>query len=188
LTSGASSPAARAAEDLTQLDLSAAVTAGAKAVRITTPCRLSADAPSATLTLIRLLREASSDGVPVRWRAELDAGFDTTLLVHLPPPADRALAAWRRLHRPGLCYYRLGPGFVFIKDVRRAGAAARFRLGGVTASFRALEPLVRVESLDPPTRELLEDLEREGLALRLGGLATLLPSRMRRWPVPALEV
>jgi Family of unknown function (DUF5825) len=179
-------------EDLTQLDVAAAVTAGAKAVRITTPCRLSAGAPSATLTLIRVLREASSDGVPVSWRAELDAGFDTTLLVHLPPPAngdaDPALAAWRRQHRPGLCYYRLGPDFVFIKDVRRAGAAARFRLGGATASFRALEPLVRVESLDPPARDLLEDLEREGLALRLGALATLLPSRMRRWPVPALEV
>jgi hypothetical protein len=182
-------------EDWVDLDVGAAVRGGARAVRLTRPCRLSADAPRRTLAVVRLLREAASDGVPVVWQGGIDHGIDARLLVHLPPPepaareeSDAALAEWRQRYRPGLCYYRLGPDFVFIKDVRRPGAAARFRLDGVVDAFRSLEALVDVATLDPVTLGVLEDLENEGLVLRLGGVATLLPNRMRRWPVPALEV
>lgn len=48
--------------------------------------------------------------------------------------------------------------------------------------------MVDVTTLDGPTRELLDQLESERLVLRLGDHATLLPNRLRRWPVPALEV
>ena len=71
--------------------------------------------------------------------------------------------AWRRRYRPGLCYYRLGPDFVFVKDVRTSGDSARFRLDGVVDAFRALEAVVDVTSLDSSTVALLEDLDREGL-------------------------
>lgn len=181
-------------EACVDLDVGAAVRAGARAVRLTRHCRLSAHAPSATLAVVRLLREAASDGVPVTWQGGIDDGIDARLLVHLPPPepaageSDPALDEWRHRYQPGLCYYRLGPDLVFIKDVRRPGAGARFRLDGVVDAFRSLEALVDVASLDRVTLGLLEDLENEGLLLRLGGLATLLPNRMRRWPVPALEV
>ena len=164
-------------------------------MHLTKPCRLSARFPRPTLALVRLLREANSDGVPVGWSGEIDDDIDAGLLVHLPPPdpttgrhADAVLTEWRQRYQPGLCYYRLGPDFVFIKDTRRIGASARFRLEGAVPAFRRLETLVDVAALDPETRRVMEDLERERLVLRLGGLATLLPSRMRRWPVPALEV
>jgi hypothetical protein len=119
------------------------------------------------------------------------------LLLHLTPPAsspdDAAsleMMSWQTTHRPGLCYYRLGPGFVFVKDIRAPDAAARFRLEGddKVRAFRALEAVVEVDALDATTRKLLDDLDGERLALRLGRFATLLPSRMRRWPVPSHEV
>jgi Family of unknown function (DUF5825) len=178
------------------VDLADADRSGVRAVRIKETCRLAADAPRATLALIRLLREAASHGTAVSWRGRVGAGIDVNLLVHLPPPdppvdADAATADvswWRERYRPGLCYYRLGPDFALVKDVRSSGAAARFRLDSTLHVFRSLEAIVDVNGLDPVATGVLEDLEREALALRLGNLATLLPSRMRRWPVPALEV
>jgi hypothetical protein len=64
----------------------------------------------------------------------------------------------------------------------------RFRLDGAEDAFCALEPVVDIAQLDPVTFGVLDDLANEGLALRLGGFATLLPHRMRSWPVPAMEV
>lgn len=176
-------------------DVAAAVRGGARALRFRGTVRLSADEPCATLAAVRLLREAAADGLPVTWNGSVGDGIDPRLLVHLPPPQAAVSesnaadgAEWRRRYRPGLCYYRLGPDFVFVKDVRTSGDAARFRLDGVVDAFRALEAVIDVTSLDSSTLALLEDLDGEGLVLRLGDLATLLPSRMRRWPVPALEV
>jgi Family of unknown function (DUF5825) len=182
-------------EGALDLDVGAAVRGGARGVRVTEQCRLSPGAPRAALAMVRLLREAGSYGVPVSWTGEIDGEIDARLLVHLAPPelsagnrADAALTEWRERHQPGLCYYRLGPDFVFIKDVRRADASARFRLDGVVAAFHLLEAVVDMAALDPAAQGIANDLESEGLFLRLGGMGTLLPTRMRRWPVPALEV
>jgi uncharacterized protein DUF5825 len=174
------------------LDLEAAVASGVRSVRILEPVELSEAQPRATLALVRLLREATADNVAVEWRGS-STGFER-MLVHLPPPAPPPgeedppeVAGWREHHRPGLCHYRIGPSFVLVKDVRNADASARFRLEGdeVVSAFRTLEAVVEVATLDPETLQLLHDLEQESLVLRLGGLATLLPFRVRRWPVPA---
>jgi Family of unknown function (DUF5825) len=175
------------------LDVAAAVRGGVRAVRLRGTCRLAANEPRATLALIRLLRDAASHGVPVTWQARDAVGLDAGLLAHLPPPEPSAdtgedLAQWRQRHQPGLCYYRVGPDFVLVKDARRDSAPVRLRLEGVVDEFRRLEDVVDVHGLDAAAAGVLEDLEREALALRLGDLATLLPSRMRRWPVPALDV
>src|SRR5581483_4168403 len=176
-----------------EVDIAGLVRAGARSLRVVPPVVLEQRDARRALAVIRLLREAAADGVPISWRGAVGDGVDPALLVHLTPPLhDDAetpdVAEWRRRHRPGLCYYRLGPGFVFVKDVRSMGTAARFRLAGVVERFRALESVVDVTTLDGPTRELLDQLESERLVLRLGDHATLLPNRLRRWPVPALEV
>ena len=177
------------------LDLAAAVDAGARGVRFPHPVALVDEEPLGTLGALRVLREAEALGVPVRWRGTIGAGIDAASLVHLPPPecsndeaTDAIADEWRRQHRPGLCYYRIGPDFVFIKDIRVPSTGARFRLDGVVARFRALESVVDVADLDADTAGLLVDLEAEQLVLRLGPYATLLPNRMRRWPVPALDI
>ena len=116
-----------------------------------------------------------------------------SLLYHLAPPVDggTSLDAWRARHRPGLCYYRRGPGFVNVKDVRSDATAARFSIDVGDERddpIAVLEGVCRVDELSAPTRSLLEELDRERLSLRLEDSATLLPYRMRRWPIPALEV
>jgi Family of unknown function (DUF5825) len=182
-------------ESSLNVSIAGAVQRGVRAVRVAGTWCLSTAAPRASLALVRLLREAASDGVPINWEGWIGEGVDGDLLVHLPPPVsmpgqdgEAGLARWRERYQPGLCYYRIGPEFVLVKDVRRPGASARYRLEGVVDAFRTLEAVVEVASLDAVTRGVLDDLDREGLLLRLGGLATLLPYRMRRWPVPAHEV
>jgi hypothetical protein len=181
-------------EESLAVDLTATLGAGARVVRVAGTSSLSRTAPRSSLALVRLLREASSLGLPVTWRGRIGDGIDVGRLVHLSPPeavdgapVDPTVVEWRERYRPGLCYYRLGPSFVFVKDVRQAGASARYKIETVD-EFRALEAVVEVGSLDQRTRELFADLDGEGLVLRLGDWATLLPHRMRRWPVPAHEV
>jgi len=188
-------------EPAADLDLEAAVHDGVQAVRIRAPQVLDTERPEATLALVRLLREAAADGIPITWHGSVADGIDASLLVHLPPPAPSpaasgtgadaaAIAAWRERYRPGLCYYRLGPGFAFVKDVRDVDASARYQVG-LTDAPRAIEQLEAVAvaaDLDEATSRVLDDLEGERLALRLGSLVTILPYRMRRWPVPSLEV
>lgn len=180
------------------LDVAAAILAGVRGFRLRDVVRLSADEPQTTLAIVRLLRDAASYGVPVAWHGLVEQGVDPLLLVHLSPPGpvdgeetSVSIAEWRLFSQPGLCYYRMGPGFVFIKDVRWRGAlAARFRLelDGIEKMFETLETVVDVARLDPATATVLDDLSTEHLVLKLGNWATLLPYRMRRWPVPALEV
>ncbi len=158
---------------------------------------LSSGDPENTLALVRFLREASSAGVFVRWSCD-GVDIDVESLVHLPPPeavgaesseAD-SLAAWHRRYRPGLCFYRRGPRFVILKDTRCRGGAARMVLEGDDdiAAFETLHCVVDLNQLDGAALELFEVLDAEHLVLRLGGHATLLPNRMHRWPVPALDV
>ncbi len=181
-------------EESIPVDLGALLSATTRLVRLASPCWLSVEEPRASLALVRLLREAQSFGVPVDWQLRADESVALEPFVHLAPPRsvtdtvlDAARVAWQERHEPGLCYYRLGPGFVFVKDVRRANASARYKIEGV-GDLRVLEGVADVAGLDRETRELLADLEAADLAVRLGGWATLVPCRMRRWPVPAHEV
>jgi hypothetical protein len=180
------------------LDVADSIGAGVRAFRFLDPARLSVNKPHETLAFVRLLRDAASFGVPVAWQGVVEEGIDPRVLIHLAPPAPMAgentsvnVAEWRHFYQPGLCYYRLGPGFIFIKDVRWEGEHAaryRFELDGIERIIDQLETVVDTTTLDDAARGALEDLTTEHLALRLGGLATLLPYRMRRWPVPALEI
>jgi hypothetical protein len=166
-----------------------------RAIHLHDEVQLSAEADAATVAVVRLLREAASVGVPVHWHGGVGDGVDPAALAHLAPPAPSAdeatgVTAWRERYRPGLCYYRLGPGFVFVKDVRAEGPGARFRLGldDPVETMRGLERAVEIADADPALVAALDSLDAEGLILRIGGWATLLPYRMRRWPVPALAV
>jgi hypothetical protein len=158
------------------------------------PVTLDASAPERTLAFVAWLRDLHADTVEVAWRAVIDPRLDTTLLHHLPPPMPPenvdwtdAVHRWQAAFRPAMCYYRLGPGFVQIKDVRQAETAARFLLDEpplVAAFTRCLRP-ARITDLSPAEYGVAQTLVRERLLLRVGDWATTLPSRMRRWPVPS---
>jgi hypothetical protein len=155
------------------------------------PVVLGPSTPERTVEFVAWLRDMQSDTVQVTWQATVEAGLDTTLLHHLTPPADRgtddAVRRWREAFRPALCYYRFGPGFVQVKDTRRTEEAARFLLDdpvSVAAFTRCLRP-TRLTDLSRDERTAAEILAAERLLLCQGEWVTVLPSRMRLWPVPS---
>jgi hypothetical protein len=141
---------------------------------------------------VRLLREALAATVAVDWTAGSLGDLDESLVCHLQPPRggaprEESGAVWRDRYRFGRCYYRLGPGFVLIKDTRDSvGHGARYRLDGpdAVAAFPDLERALHLPAATARARELFELLAGERLALRRGDWGTVLPFRMRRWPVP----
>jgi hypothetical protein len=182
--------------DIPSLDVATLGAQGLRALQIRTPQHLSVDRAPSTLAFVRLLRDAMSLGVATNWHGSIDSRLDPYLLHHLPPPTDcnPAFDNWRSRHRPGLCYYRRGPGFVNVKDLRFADAAVRFSIdvddhdGDGDDPITALEGVCAVPALSRRGRSLLDELADQRLALQLGDIATLLPYRMRRWPIPSLEV
>jgi hypothetical protein len=156
---------------------------------------LDANDPELVVTFVAWLRDQVSETTDVVWRGVVNPGIETTLLHHLPPPAPgdevpgsaQLLSEWRTEHRPALCYYRLGPGFVQVKDVRTAQRAARFVLDDevlVDTFTGCLRPR-RIGDLTGPQGDAARALIEERLLLRIGDWVTTLPSRMRRWPVPS---
>jgi len=159
------------------------------------PVALSAADPARTLAFLAWLRDQHTAATGVTWQATIDPAFDPAPLHHLQPPdptgpMPATLARWRAAHRPALCYYRRGPGFIQVKDVRRAGAGARFVLDhpALVATFdRCLEP-TRLDTLDADHLRSARALADEHLVLVVDGWALTLPHRMRRWPVPSQVV
>jgi hypothetical protein len=145
---------------------------------------------------IRFLREALSSAIAVDWSLATPGPADVGAVCHLPPPARADTAAgaatsryadqWRDEYGFGHCYYRLGPGFIHIIDVRDEADAARFLLDepAIVEAFALLAGAVKLTDLSPLAAELAGQLAEAGLLLQLGDWATLLPSRLERWPLP----
>jgi Family of unknown function (DUF5825) len=140
------------------------------------------------------LRGLMTAGVIEPWAALLPEGLDTRSLHHLPPPAgpgqemtDPGVKLWGSAFRPGLCYYRRGPGFITVSDYRAPESAARLTISQeplIDAFLRCEEP-VPLTGQAEAERSVLEILLRAELLLRFGDFVTTAPYHMRRWPIPA---
>jgi hypothetical protein len=147
------------------------------------------DSPRQTADFIAWLRDRMSEGLVARWHGEVIPSLTGPALHHLPPPQDDddAIGVWRSRFRLGLCYYRRGPGFIQIKDVRDPSASAAFVLDDpllIRVFTRCLVP-TRMPEVAPDERGAIEALLAEGLMLQLEDLVVILPYRMARWPIPA---
>ncbi|RJQ77124.1 hypothetical protein D5S17_16720 [Pseudonocardiaceae bacterium YIM PH 21723] len=152
--------------------------------------------PAGTVRALATLRDHAAAGAEVRWSGRVDPGLPIAALRHLPPPdtlqgcAPGELDDWRRIHGYGICYYRVGPGFLQIKDYR--DPANRFQLTvddpRLTEAFlRLLEPAPLAE-LTAVTRRAVRVLAESNLVLVWQGHAVTLPPRLRRWPVPCQSI
>ncbi|MFD1547555.1 DUF5825 family protein [Nonomuraea guangzhouensis] len=94
---------------------------------------------------------------------------------------DGIAAAWRESFHIAKCGYRLGPGFIEIRD-RRTGSFKRLVIRNPHRE-EAIAPLlrgVRVTALSPA---VTERYLRADLLHRVGGFVWWTPYRIRRWPL-----
>lgn len=178
---------------LADCDVEALESAPARRVRVAEPVRFGTS-PDNDIEHLRMLRELTSRTIRVDWRIDGEPAFDLRDHVHLVPPAadddDPPIAdEWRSGYRYGTLYYRNGPTFISVKDVRPGGEHARMTIDRTgTEHFRLLANRCRLDELPEDTLDALETALELGLAIRGREQFLLLPYRMRAWPVPYVAV
>ena len=140
------------------------------------------------------LREATSRSVRLTWRMTGVPLLDWRSLAHLLPPdagetgASAAFArAWRERYRYGLYYYRCGPGFIHVKDIRPGGPAARMTIED-NGLFDELISASSLDQLSSQAAEALGPAIEADLAVAGETRFAILPYRMRHWPVSCVAV
>jgi hypothetical protein len=143
------------------------------------------------LRWLRLLREVTGHTVRLRWRLGGVPLLPPDAMVHLVPPADgvspetrRFAGSWTAGYRYGLYYYRKGPGFVTVKDVRPDQEQRRLVIGDGSEHFLAMAAAETPDDLAPEARAALADAVDADLVVVADGQLLVLPYRMRNWPVP----
>lgn len=169
-----------------------AALAGAQRLTLAGPVAFGED-PARDLAVLRMLGEAAAHLVDLDWTLAGEPPWPLRTVVHLPPPTTTLGAGdfarrWRAEHRVGLCVYRVGPGFVRIRDLRPHGPHQRVLIeGGWATGFVALasDPW---HWPDDRATTLVDDLTEHGLAIRLPTGPHLLPTRVLRWPIPQSDI
>jgi hypothetical protein len=151
------------------------------------------DAPDTTATVhaLTLVRDLTSLGVVVDWRLRISARSGAwQMLNHLHPPTRltvgdveddvAARAAWEEAHFLGRCLFRVGPGFLQIRD-RRWGGLRRVTIAEpeYREAVMALLDGAPAETIAP---HVMSGLSKARLVRQAGGRAWWLPYRVRRWP------
>src|SRR5579863_2001179 len=138
---------------------------GCRQLSLAQPVSFGAD-PEFDIGFVRFLRESLSCLLTVEWTMASAGPLDLGALVHLPPPAAGPGAEhWRGEYGFGHCFYRVGPGFIHVVDVRDADDAARFLLDdqATVEAFGQLAGAVRMSELPPLTAELADQLDQARL-------------------------
>jgi hypothetical protein len=150
---------------------------------------------AADLELLRCLREATGHTPGLSWRLAGRPRVPIRTHVHLTPPTDgvdpaaREYAArWRAQYHYGSFYYRQGPDFITVRDVRPGGDASRLVIRSGAADFRSMVDAHAVDDLTVAQREMVPTAVDAGLVLVADGALVVLPYRLRRWPVPASAI
>jgi hypothetical protein len=177
---------------LSELDSLDASMVSATRLTIARPVRFGDDPPT-DLANIVVLRELTSRAVRLDWHMLGKPLVPLRELVHLIPPVDgldrsgRDIAArWRSRYAYGTFYYRVGPGYLLIKDIRPGGEHARFVISGQSAQdfLRWAGDLSVTPASTLASDEARRAMRAAGLSASIDGHLVVLPFRMRRWPVP----
>lgn len=146
------------------------------------------------LDLLYLLREATSNAVRLRWTLTGIPRFPLLTHVHLVPPSGGVGPAadyarrWAAGYRYGSYYYREGPDFVTVKDVRAGGEPVRMIIANGAAHFLAMASARSAGELSADAAAMLEVAEQAGLLIRTADRLLVLPYRIRHWPVPYVAI
>lgn len=151
--------------------------------------------PAEDLDLLRRLRDATSDGIRLHWVLGGVPFPPLRSYVHLVPPrrgVDEATTEharrWQADYRYGSYFYRVGPDFVMIKDVRPGDEPRRLTIDEGSDHFLAMTKARTVAELDAAATDQLEVAEEAELLIRHGYVLLTLPYRLRHWPVPYVAI
>lgn len=149
------------------------------------------DSIEGDLNAMRYLREVTSNAVRLRWTL---AGIPLLPLethIHLlrpsggsDPASDAYAQRWANGYRYASFYYRQGPGFLVIKDVRPDREATRMVISEGCEHLLSMMDAYTVNELTPAARDVLADAQEAGLIVQHDEHLLVLPYRMRHWPVP----
>jgi hypothetical protein len=147
------------------------------------------------LRLLRLLREATSNAVRLQWTLEGVPRFPLSAFAHLVPPLSgtspasaRLAREWAAAYRYGLFFFRNGPGFVSVKDVRPGQEMRRLTITDGAEHFMAMTQASCLHDLEAAARTVVADAVDADLALAADDSFLVLPYRMRHWPVPYVAI
>lgn len=169
--------------------------AGARFVSIEPTVELGAGSAAAeTIPVLSFVRELTSYGMEVDWRARLASDSpEWWVFSHLFPPSvldgpggEDVLATWRSKYHVGRCFLRRGPGFVQIRD-RRHGGFRRFIIADGDY-LAAIDALLADRGADSVPDQVVSAFEKQHLLVRIGGGVWWAPYRLQRWPLPSWEV
>jgi hypothetical protein len=140
---------------------------------------------------LHLIRDATGHGLRVDWTLGA-APEDLSNLVHLWPPSAyvdagsaEAVNAWRESYSFGQCFFRVGPSFVSVKDIRPHLDAARMVIEDQDAdTFLALAEQRPPAAGEQAAEAAIADLAEADLCLVGTDGVFVLPYRIKRWPVP----
>ncbi|HEY2576026.1 MAG TPA: DUF5825 family protein [Streptosporangiaceae bacterium] len=138
------------------------------------------------LKFIAELREMTARGDVIAWHAETDGDVDLSPLFHLCPPSSAEPAGrvteWRESYRPGLRYYRRGPGFVVAYDHHPATGPREVTL--TIPSDIALFDRLHSPGAVPAGSRSAARLRQAGLLFDLGCESVVPIGRLRRLTLP----
>jgi hypothetical protein len=170
--------------------LSSLVSSGCR--RLELADSVDADFNSVTsVQMMHLIRDATGFGLQINW-SMATAPADINNFTHLFPPSGgfdstgkEIAELWRDAYSFGTCFFRVGPSFIALKDVRRTVEAARMVIEEpYFRSFLELAEWDTIGKLPAGSTAIVDDLVKVGLChLGRAGMMVL-PYRMREWPIP----
>lgn len=149
---------------------------------------------AATVAALVVIRELTGHGIAAEWTLRMPAAHPAELaawrlLSHLYPPAsvlagsagDRIAAEWRNSFHLAKCGYRLGPGFLEIRD-RRMDSFRRLLIRN-PGGERVIAPLLHGVPAGALPEPMLARYLRADLLHQVGRFVWWTPYRIRRWPL-----
>jgi hypothetical protein len=143
--------------------------------------------------MLVLVRELTALGAAVAWTGSCaDGCAHDRKFFHLFPPMEiygareSLVRQWREHYLPCMCAFRRGPGFVQVRD-RRRGAFEIFTVDDPDTLHSINRMLDAVPAADIP-ESVRAELRHANLVAEQGGMIWWLPTRIHRWPSPAMLV
>ncbi len=143
------------------------------------------DGPRGATETVRFLRDTVPLGVHVSWTPADPAAVPQTL-VHLWPPANTQPAGAPPPKLFGIYYWRKGPDFISIQDIRPGIVPCFYVLDepDIFDAFLQLQQPAARDAVPADRQNALEQMEQENMLFSTGRYVVALPCRVARWPTP----